>query len=500
MPVDIDKQSKRTQMFVTVLLLAHRLMGFQIVAQRVREKFAQKKIGRCMTRNTAGFNAIARHCLMAAAIALTGGAIACSKDLPTSPGTRSDGPQAADRASILTALSCHASVVDRTVTCGQPEGKTQSAEQGPPDAPKIIIGGQDAYVSIKSSNVNYDAGTGAFTFDVTVRNLIFQPIGTADTTGGNALDANGVRVFFAAGPTVTGGSGLISVTGDGVATFTASNQPYYQYNTVLQPFQVSTAKSWQLNMPPTVTTFDFLLLVSAEVPRPTGYIDLQVSTLKPPTDRQVTYTVRNAIGTVDPSAGPITWSVSDTTRATIDGNGVVNPLRTGPVTIIAQAGTKVGSLAVTVQPIKRLWTGAVNTSWPTQGNWLPDGVKPEPADTAIVADSIAVTNWPVLVQNESVGGVQVLDITPGGSVPTISLGAFDLNASGDVTTTNSGAINNSSGRLFLSGIARTVGGTLPTLRVTGTYSLSANITTRGPLRVDLGRLRNSSFRIRTTSF
>jgi hypothetical protein len=82
----------------------------------------------------------------------------------------------------------------------------------------------------------------------------------------------------------------------------------------------------------------------------------------------------------------------------------------------------------------------------------------------------------------------------------VSLGAFDLNASGDVTTTNSGAINNSSGRLFLSGISRTVGGTLPTIRVTGTYSLSANITTKAPLRVDLGRLRNSLFRIRTTGF
>lgn len=451
-----------------------------------------------MSRHEAGFNTVARYCLMAAAIALAGGAIACSEDPPTSPVTSAKPPQSADRASILTALSCHASVVERTVTCEQPEGQTKSADQSGPGAPKIIIGGQDAYVSIKSTNVNYNAGTGAFTFDVTVRNLIFQPIGTADTTGGNALDPNGVRVFFAAGPTVTGGSGLISVAGDGVATFTSSNQPYYQYNTVLQSFQISSPKTWQLNMPPTVTTFDFLLLVSAEVPRPSGYIDLQVSTLTPPTDRQMTYTVRNAIGTVDPNPGPITWSVSDTTRATIDGSGVINPLRAGPVTIIAQAGTKVGSLAVTVQPIKRLWTGAVDTSWPTQGNWLPDGVKPEPTDTAVIADSIAVTNWPTLTQNESVGGVQVLDITAGGSIPIVNLAAFDLIASGDVTTTNSGAINNSTGRLFLAGFTRTVGGTLPTIRVTGTYSLSANITTRAPLRVDLGRLRNSSFRIRTT--
>jgi hypothetical protein len=443
--------------------------------------------------------AVLRHCLLAASIVLVAGALGCTEDIPTAPATKAEAPGEMDRNSILTALSCHASVSERTVTCGQPEGQTQGANMAG-GKPNILIGGQDAYVSIKSSNVNYDAGTGAFTFDVTVRNLIFQPIGTADTISGTALDPNGVRVFFAAGPTVTGGSGLITVSGDGTATFTGANQPYYQYATVIQPFQITSPKAWQLNMPPSVTNFDFLLLVSAEVPRPSGYIDLQVSSLKPPTDRQVTFIVRNAVGTVDPSPGPITWSVSDPTRATIDANGVVNPLRTGNVTIIAQVGTKVGTLPVFVQPILRYWVGTIDNRWAVEGNWAPDGVKPEPTDTAVIADTAATSNWPTLTQNESIGGVKVLDITPGGTLPTVSLEAFDLNASGDVTVTNSGAINNTSGRLFLAGTARTVEGTLPWIRVTGTYSLSANITTRGPLRIDLGRLRNTAFRIRTTSF
>jgi len=433
--------------------------------------------------------------IVAAAIALAGIAVACTGDVPTGPGATADSSKAPDRSSILTALSCHASVVDRTVVCDEPGSQRQKTPGLKTD---IIIGGQDAFVSVKSSNVNYDSGTGAFTFDVTIRNLIFQPMGTADTTGGNAPEPEGVRIFFATGPTVTGGSGLISVVGDGTATFTGANQPYYQYAAPLLPFAISSPKTWQLNMPPTVTTFDFMVLVSAAVPRPDGYIDLQVSTLKPPTDRQVTFVARNALGTPDPSAGPITWSVSDTTRATIDGSGLVNPLRTGNVTIIAQAGLKVGTLTVFVKPIRRQWTGAIDNNWHTGGNWQPDNVTPEAADSAVI-DDVAATVFPTLTQNELIAGVEVLDITPGGTVPTVSLAAFDLTASGDVSTTNSGAINNTSGRLFLVGTARTVEGLLPALRVLGTYSLTGNITTRAPLRIELGRLRTSGFRIRTTS-
>jgi hypothetical protein len=434
--------------------------------------------------------------LLASVIALAGIAIACSEDVPTAPGISPDAAKPLDRSSVIAALSCTANVPERTVTCDPPSSGQQSAKPGV--ASNIIIGGQDAFISIKSTNVDYNAGTGAFTFDVTLRNLIFQPLGTEDTLGTNTPDPNGIRVFFSSGPTVTGGSGVISVTADGTGTFTGAGQPYYQYSTVLQPFAISSPKPWQLNMPPTVTTFSFFLLVSAAVPRPDGYIDLQVGSLKPPTDKQVTAVVRNALGTIDGSAGPITWSVSDTTRATIDGTGVMNPLRAGNVTIIAVSGLKIGTLNVAVKPVRRVWTGAVDTNWHTNGNWLPDGIRPEPSDTAEVNDTDASV-FPTLSQNENIAGVDVLDVTPGGTVPTVALGAFDLLASGDVNVTNSAAINNTSGRLFLTGVGRTVQGTLPALRVTGTYTMTNNITTRAPLRIDAGRLRANANRIRTNS-
>jgi len=81
------------------------------------------------------------------------------------------------------------------------------------------------------------------------------------------------------------------------------------------------------------------------------------------------------------------------------------------------------------------------------------------------------------------------------NVATISLGAFDMTASANVATGTSGGITNTSGRLFLSGVARTVEGKVPVLRVTGTYSLSANLTARAPIQVDAGRLTVSALRL-----
>jgi hypothetical protein len=193
----------------------------------------------------------------------------------------------------------------------------------------------------------------------------------------------------------------------------------------------------------------------------------------------------------------------DSTRAEVNGTGLVHGQRAGATQVVA---TEVGGLArhgtvvMSVAPIRRTWTGAAGvTNWENGANWLPDSIPPQPTDTAVVND-VAATIFPVLVQNESVGGVEVLDITPGGVIPTVSLAAFNLEASGSVMTTNSSSIDNTVGRLFLTGIAQTVEGTLPFVSVTGTYSLSGNINTRASLRVIGGRLRNTSFRIRTQSF
>src|SRR5690606_24411036 len=87
-------------------------------------------------------------------------------------------------------------------------------------------------------------------------------------------DPNGVRIFFHQGPVAVSGAGTITVVGDGVGTFTGTDQPYYQYDELLNPDETSDPKSWLLQVPPTVDAFAFLLYVAAEVEHPDGWLEL----------------------------------------------------------------------------------------------------------------------------------------------------------------------------------------------------------------------------------
>jgi hypothetical protein len=426
---------------------------------------------------------------------------------PTPPGGGPGGPSTPGTPIPIAALQCTANVPQRTVSC---DGATPANDQ----IRSLIMGGQNVYVKVTSTNASYDAGTQAFTFDVTIRNLIPQSLGTTD---GVTLDPNGVRIFFASGPAVTGGSGTITVVGDGVGTFTAAGQPFYQYNTVLAQYQVSSPKTWQLNMPSTVTSFNFLLLVAAPVKYEDGYIDVQANpNIREGSLRTLTAVVRSPVGNVDSAATNFNWTVSPSDallanyvtsdvvpQVTVHGYRFGTPVMSVTANRVNYSGATVsvsGSIALNVLPIRRVWTGATDNVWQTGSNWLPDSIAPVAQDTAVVPDTTSATNFPNLNANASIAGLEVLDLTPGGVVPTVSLGAFNLTASGDVLTTNSASVDNTSGVLELSGVGRTVAGTLPFVRVTGTYSLIGNMTIRAPLRVDLGRLTSTGFRVQATSF
>ncbi|HEX6576414.1 MAG TPA: lamin tail domain-containing protein [Gemmatimonadaceae bacterium] len=150
-------------------------------------------------------------------------------------------------------LNCTASRASLTVTCGtsSPEGVRSD-----------LIGSQNVMVKLTSSNVSYDSGTQIFAFDLTVQNLLNETVGTP---GGSLPDPDGIQVFFNSGPTVTSGTGSISVANaDGVAAFTSGAQPYFAYHEILAANQVSSAHTWQLSMPPTVNTFSFTLLLEMD--------------------------------------------------------------------------------------------------------------------------------------------------------------------------------------------------------------------------------------------
>jgi hypothetical protein len=140
--------------------------------------------------------------------------------------------------------------------------------------------------------------------------------------------------------------------------------------------------------------------------------------------------------------------------------------------------------------VTRIWTGAVSTDWNTGENWT-GGLAPGLQDTVVIPTDLPA--YPLLVQNVSIAGVTVQDGAE------LNLGAFDLTASGDVETGATGGIVGT-GRLILTGTARTVRGRLPRMRVTGTYSLTGDVTARSPVEVAKGRLTDSGWRIDAVPF
>jgi len=247
----------------------------------------------------------------------------------------------------LVQLACRASVEEMSVRCGS--GSLTG------DARGLIVGNQDVYVRLTSSSPAYNAATQAFTFNVTVQNLIAQPLGTAN---GTTPSPTGVRVFFPQDPTVASGSGAIAVVADGTGTFTAGGQSYYQYSGtqlgadgILSPNETSAAKGWTFTVPTTVNTFVFTLYVAADVPAPNGYVDVT-----PPADtvlagqaQALTATVRDAVGT--PLAGEtVTWGTSNGGVATVDPSGNVTAVAPGTVVITATSGTRAGSATLAVCP------------------------------------------------------------------------------------------------------------------------------------------------------
>lgn len=180
---------------------------------------------------------------------------ACSADIHTTTptATTKHGPPREE----LVRLDCTGNRLGATISCASPRAALANG------ASADIYGGQNLYVKLTSSNVSYDAGTELFSFDVTVQNLLNEAIGTPN---GVVQDTAGIKVFFHSGPTVTAGTGTVMVANpDGSDTFTGANQPYFKYGQILTKDQVSSARTWQLSMPPTVTNFSFSVYLSVTI-------------------------------------------------------------------------------------------------------------------------------------------------------------------------------------------------------------------------------------------
>lgn len=277
-------------------------------------------------------------------------AAACSESTSTTaPDIHAPQIGAAGEPRQLASLTCTASIQQQTVACALPDEGTSGAAH-------VIIGGQNQYIKLTSSNVQILADS--FTFDMSVKNLIPQPIGTVN---GTTAHAAGIRVFFNSGPTSTTGGTITVANPDGTATFTSAGQPYFQYNSLLAQDSVSPTKRLKLQFTPGVTNFTFTLLVSAEVQYPNGYIDgvPYVYSLNPNESRTLPGTVRTFLGdlTADQT---INWASSASGTAAVSGTQVTAGSSPGFATLTSTAGARSGlyTTAVSVCPSTVVTNGA----------------------------------------------------------------------------------------------------------------------------------------------
>lgn len=180
---------------------------------------------------------------------------ACGDEHPVGSTDAAFAAPPATSSRVLQGFDCTASLAGG-VSCRAAGGSAGGASA-------VVIGGQGTNLQLTSSNVSYDSATEIYQFDVTVKNLLKETMGSPD---GVIPDPEGIRVFFHSGPTVTAGTGTASVANpDGVDAFTASNQPYFAYNEILETNEVSAARTWQLSVPVTATSIAFQVYVETDV-------------------------------------------------------------------------------------------------------------------------------------------------------------------------------------------------------------------------------------------
>jgi hypothetical protein len=339
-----------------------------------------------------------KHRLSAGALLLALASAACSDQANT--------PVAPDPAvpppALAAVMECHADVRAGVVVCGDAANLSEGARG-------LIVGGQPNNIRLTSSSTTFTADT--FAFNMTVQNLIAQPMATTD---GTTASASGVRAFFHAGPTTTSGSGTVTVANaDGTGTFTGSAQPYHQYSGtmlgsdgILSQNEVSSLKRWKFHMPSTVLTFSFTAYVSTDVPLENGWVD--VAPVNPMVmvgaTRALTATGRSGTGAVI-SGHTVNWSSGNTGVATVNSSGVVTGVAPGVATITATStdGLRTGSTTVRVCPDLGLAVGGV-------------AVLTMPADAAFcLGGGASGAEYTVVPVN--VGGSFSLTVTATGIVP-----------------------------------------------------------------------------------
>ena len=161
---------------------------------------------------------------------------------------RSMEPSAPEMPKPIAEITCSGEIATLQISCASPQA-----------SPGVeILGGQGFEVALRSSNVAWNGILGVLTFNVSVQNLTTQRIGYTGTT------PTSTAVFFVDGPHADVGSVNVDFAfNDG--NFTGTNQVYYRYLGALGPMETSAPQQWQFHMNPSAATFNFTVMVAADV-------------------------------------------------------------------------------------------------------------------------------------------------------------------------------------------------------------------------------------------
>ncbi|HEX2203924.1 MAG TPA: hypothetical protein VHG91_11525 [Longimicrobium sp.] len=249
-------------------------------------------------------------------------------------GPAPDAPEAPVRPkTVLAEYQCTASV-----RAGKAECRPAVPSAG---VPANLILGDTAEIRLSNDNITMTrtADGDTMTTDVYLTNRLPQPIGTTEEFWVGPAPG-GIRVYFVRGPVATRTSGSpawIEVANpDGEETFLQANRKYFQYDNVVEPNDRSWSREWKFASK-NVVTFSFSVLVSAPVPFPDGWLELDpdnfwmsVMTMW----EDVTPTFRDYAGRAVPG-GPVAWSSSDTSVMKVTQTGRVTRAGPGVATLTA---------------------------------------------------------------------------------------------------------------------------------------------------------------------
>jgi len=267
-------------------------------------------------------------------------ALAACSDV-TSPGVEpAEAPPLTARGGrIVASFTCDQDMVKGTSRCYPVNPSLPDGLRG-----ALILAGSD--FSLLPWSTQYDAGSEIATHWRSIVNSLPQPIGTND---GITIDT--IRAFVSAGPTVTGGTGTASVRNhDGIGTFTASNQRYWNAPEIIDGAS-PVMYGWQFDVDNTVTGWTYTVSLEAPVQFPYGWVTQgsQGQSIAVNGTSQWFAVHDDARGN-RLSGVTFTWHSGDPSVATVSSTGLVTGVSVGTTRIYATSSSNgvVGSASVSV--------------------------------------------------------------------------------------------------------------------------------------------------------